>query len=178
MGEPHPGRAAEVERGQVLFGEAGQDGVAEPGASEGARQRGQDHLQRARVGLLGVEPEVARRAGLRHLDEGEGIFGRGCLPRVGQGRRRHFGDTVRADHPGPPGRTDRPAGQRDHADRASALDPVGRGRVQREADIDVAGFLDQHDAAVRPERLRRGHAAPHEFLRRDHGRTTVTGEFG
>ena len=59
--------------------------------------------------------------------------------------------------------------------RASALHPVGRRRVQREADIDVAGFLDQHDAAVRPERL--AEATPRERMAtlRPASRITVAG---
>ena len=61
--EPHPGRAAEIQRRHVLLGEARQDGVAGPGPPEGARQGRQHALERARVGLLGSGAEVAVPAG-------------------------------------------------------------------------------------------------------------------
>ena len=46
------------------------------------------------------------------------------------------------------GGADRSADDRDDADRAPPVLAVGRGRVQREADVDVAALLDQHHAAV------------------------------
>ena len=78
------------------------------------------------------------------------------------------GHTVRADLPAAPGGTDRLAAERDDADRAPALLTVGRGGVQGVADVDVAAVLDQHDAAVRPECVRRGQGALHQLLRRSH----------
>ncbi len=174
MGEPQPGRAAEIQGGQVLLREAGQHRVAGPGPPEGAGQRAEHALERAGVRLLRVESEVTGGPRVGDLDEGEGVLGRGAPPGVGQGRRRHVGHAVRAHHPGPPRRADRRARQRDHADRAPALDAVGRRRVQGEADVDVAGLLDQHDAAVGPTGVRRGQPALHELLGRDHPPTADT----
>ena len=58
--QPHAGGAAEIQRGQVLLGEAGQHGVAGAGPSEGAGRAPKHVFERARVRLLGIEPEVAR----------------------------------------------------------------------------------------------------------------------
>ena len=62
------------------------------------------------------------------------------------------------------------AGERDDADGAPALHAVGRRRVQGEADVGVAGLLDQHHAAVRPEAAS---ARPRSWAR--HPRAPVRG---
>ena len=156
----------------ILLRKPRQHGVAGTGAPERSGQRGQDVLERPGIGLLGFEPERTRAGRVwSSVDEGEGVGCRWRLP-----RRR-----PKRPPPSPPRRPCRPrrcrarradrlAGERDDADRASPLDAVGRGRVQGVAHVDVAGLLDQHHAAVRAERVRRGQGALHQLLGRNHDR--------
>ena len=72
------------------------------GPLEGARERGEDAVERARVGLLGRQGEGAPAAGAPSpgSTSGEGVLGRRRGRGVGQGGVDHLGDAVGPDHAG------------------------------------------------------------------------------
>ena len=166
--EAEPRRAAQVERCEVQLGEAGQHGVACLGAAEGSGQRGQDTFEHRGVRLLRRQAEVAAERDLRRLDEGERVLGRGSAPGVGQRGSDHLGDALGAHDAGPARRADGGPGDDDDVHGTGAVHPVGRRRVQGEADVGMAVLLDQHDAPVGAGCTRSRHAVLDQLLGRDH----------
>ena len=153
--QPHPGRAAEVERGHV-----------DARRSPPARRRGPGPVRRhptrdestARAPTAsvssGAEGEVACRArSPTARPAAKASSAGGAAVGVGQRRRHHLGHAVEPDHPRlarrPGRRTGRPTID---ADRACPVHPVGRGRVDGEAHVGVAASPRPARCSRRPRR--------------------------
>ena len=153
-----------------MLGEARQHGVACPGPTEGTRQGREHRLECATSPSPPAPSEKSRAAaGLRRLDEGEGVLGRRRRPGVGQ-RRGHHRLPRRRARPPPSGAPSRPTRR-----RPRSRSPSGPGctplvvvvfRAKRTSAWLVSSTSTMQPSA--PGGARRGHAVLDELLGGDH----------